>query len=128
MAGGDLLAFLFGPSYRDAATVLAILAIGQVIQTWAGSCGYALMMTGHQRPYAVLLAVSTVITVTLDVLFYERWGIEGIALATTGMLALQNIVQVVYLKRVASFTTTADLRATFSEIRTWLTRRGASTS
>jgi O-antigen/teichoic acid export membrane protein len=127
VAGGDLLAFLFGPSYRDAATVLAILAIGQVIQTWAGSCGYALMMTGHQRPYAWLLAVSTVITVTLDVLFYDRWGIEGVALATTGMLALQNVVQVIYLKRVASFTTTADLRATFSEIRTWLTRRSAKT-
>lgn len=127
VAGGDLLAFLFGPSYRAAATVLAILAVGQVIQTWAGSCGYALMMTGHQRPYAVLLALSTVITVTLDVLFYERWGIEGVALATTGMLALQNVAQVVYLKRVASFTTTADLRATFSEVRTWLTRRGAST-
>jgi O-antigen/teichoic acid export membrane protein len=127
VAGGDLLAFLFGPSYREAATVLAILAVGQVIQTWAGSCGYALMMTGHQRPYAWLLGASTVITVTLDVLFYDRWGIEGIALATTGMLALQNIVQVMYLKRVASFTTTADLRATFSEIHAFLTRRRAPT-
>ena len=125
VAGGDLLAFLFGPSYRDAATVLAILAVGQVIQTWAGSCGYALMMTGHQRPYAWLLAVSTVITVTLDVLLYDVWGIEGIALATTVMLALQNIVQVVYLKRVAGFTTTADLRATFAEARSFLARRRA---
>jgi hypothetical protein len=42
------------------------------------------------------------------------------------MLAIQNVVQVVYLKRVAGFTTTADLRATFGEIRTWLTRRRAS--
>ncbi len=51
VAGGDLLAFLFGPSYRDAATVLAILAVGQVIQTWAGSCGYAL---DDDRPPAAL--------------------------------------------------------------------------
>ena len=63
------------------------------------------------------------ITVTLDVLFYDRWGIEGIALATTGMLALQNVVQVIYLKRVAGFTTTADLRATYSEMRAFAARR-----
>ena len=81
------------------------------------------MMTGHQRPYAWLLAVSTVITVTLDVLLYDVWGIEGIALATTVMLALQNIVQVVYLKRVAGFTTTADLRATFAEARSFLAQQ-----
>ena len=104
--------------------MLGILAVGQVIQTWAGSCGYALMMTGHQRPYAWLLAVSTVITVTLDVLLYDVWGIEGIALATTVMLALQNIVQVVYLKRVAGFTTTADLRPHLR--RSSLVPRGAA--
>ena len=103
-----------------------ILAVGQVIQTWAGSCGYALMMTGHQRPYAWLLAASTVITVTLDVLLFDVWGIEGIALATTVMLALQNIVQVVYLKRVAGFTTTADLRATFGEGRARSSRGAAA--
>ena len=125
-AGGDLLALLFGESYRDAATVLAILAVGQVIQTWAGSCGFALMMTGHQRPYAWLLAASTVITVGLDVAFYELWGIEGVAISTTAMLALQNLVQVVYLKRVAGFTSTVDLRATVSEVRGWLSKQGSA--
>jgi O-antigen/teichoic acid export membrane protein len=121
-AGGELLALLFGESYRDAAAVLAILAVGQVAQTWAGSCGFALMMTGHQRPYAWLLAVSTLVTVGLDVLFYELWGIEGVAISTTAMLVLQNAAQVVYLKRVAGFTTTVDLRATYSEVRGWLSR------
>ena len=125
VAGGDLLALLFGESYRDAATVLAILAAGQVIQTWAGSCGFALMMTGHPRPYAIMLAASTVVTVVLDVALYEVWGIEGVALATTVMLVVQNVVQIVYLKHVASFTTTADLRATYTEVRGWLGRRGA---
>jgi O-antigen/teichoic acid export membrane protein len=122
-AGGELLAVLFGESYRDAAAVLAILAIGQVAQTWAGSCGFALMMTGHQRPYAWMLAVSTVVTIGLDVLFYELWGIDGVAISTTVMLVLTNVVQVVYLKRVAGFTTTVDLRATYTEVRGWLSRR-----
>jgi O-antigen/teichoic acid export membrane protein len=123
VAGGDLLALLFGESYRDAAAVLAILAVGQVIQTWAGSCGFALMMTGHPRPYAAILGVSTLITIALDLAFYDLWGLDGVAIATTAMLVVQNVVQVVYLKRVAGFTTTADLRATFSEVRGWFNRR-----
>jgi O-antigen/teichoic acid export membrane protein len=122
--GGELLAILFGESYRDAASVLAILAIGQVIQTWAGSCGFALMMTGHQRPYAWMLAVSTVVTVALDVVFYHLWGLDGVAISTTTMLVLQNAVQVIYLKRVAGFTSTVDLRATYDEVRGWFSRQG----
>ena len=63
------------------------------------------------------------ITFPLDVLLYDLWGIEGVALATTlTLLALQNIVQVVYLRRVAGFTPLADLRATFAEGRTTIRR------
>ncbi len=118
VVGKPLLQVLFGHSYGEGWAVLAILAIGQVLQTWAGSCGFALMMTGHQRWYAWLLAVSAVLTLGADVLFFELMGIEGVALATSAMLVLQNVAQVVYLRRRAGFTTVADLRAVVSEART----------
>ncbi len=118
VAGEPLLRGLFGPSYGEGWAVLAILAVGQVLQTWAGSCGFALMMTGHQRWYAWLLLVSTVLTLVADVVFFELMGIEGVALATTAMLVLQNVAQVVYLRTRAGFTTVADLRAVVGEVRT----------
>ena len=51
------------------------------------------MMTGHQRAYAWLLGVSTVVTAALDVACFQVWGIEGIALATAVSLTIQNFVQ-----------------------------------
>ncbi len=119
VVGRPMLRILFGHSYGTGWAVLVILAVGQVLQTWAGSCGYALMMTGHQRWYAALLGVSTALTIAADVLFFELMGIEGVALATTAMLVLQNVAQVVYLRRRAGFRTDADPRAVLSELRTW---------
>lgn len=119
IGGKLLLTTLFGPFYGDAYPVLVILVGGQLVQTWAGSTGFAMMMTGHHREYALLLGVSTVVTVGLDVLFYEWLGIEGVALATAGMLAVQNLVQVVWLKGLAGFTTAADPAAVWRELQAW---------
>jgi hypothetical protein len=73
------------------------------------------MMTGHQRTYAWILGVSTVITAALDVGAYQLWGLEGIALATAVSLSAQNFVQAAVLKRLTGLTSVADLRIAFSE-------------
>ena len=48
-AGPWVLTTLFGEVYRDSYGVLVILVVGQVLQTWTGSCGFAMMMTGEHR-------------------------------------------------------------------------------
>jgi O-antigen/teichoic acid export membrane protein len=115
VAGHTIIRELFGAKYEDGYTVLIILSAGQVVQTYAGSCGFALMMTGHQRIYAWILAVSTVITAGLDVGAYHLWGLKGIALATAVSLSAQNFIQAAVLKRLAGLTSIADLRIAFSE-------------
>lgn len=116
VVGGKLIiGELFGAKYEDGYTILLILSIGQVLQTHAGSCGFALMMTGHQRAYAWLLAVSTVLTAGFQVALFEVWGIEGIALATAVSLTLQNWVQAWLLHRLTGFHSLADVRLAFSE-------------
>jgi len=114
-AGQTIITHLFGAKYADAYPVLLILTIGQVVQTYAGSCGFALMMTGNQRVYAWILGVSTVITAALDVALYNVWGIKGIALATAVSLSVQNFVQAAVLRRLTGFTSMADVRLAFSE-------------
>jgi O-antigen/teichoic acid export membrane protein len=115
VAGKTIITELFGAKYSDGYTVLLILSIGQVLQTYAGSCGFALMMTGHQRAYAWLLGVSTIVTATLDVALFQVWGIEGIALATAVSLAVQNFIQAAMLRRRTGFHSIADVRLAFTE-------------
>jgi O-antigen/teichoic acid export membrane protein len=73
------------------------------------------MMTGHQRVYAWLLAVSTVFTAAFDVALFQVWGIEGIAIATAISLTVQNFVQAWLLRRLTGFHSIADVRLAFSE-------------
>lgn len=115
VAGRLVITELFGAKYEDGYTVLLILSVGQVFQTAAGSCGFALMMTGHQRVYARILGVSAVVTAGLDVALFQVWGIEGIAVATAVSLAVQNFVQAWVLRRRTGFRSLADVRLAFSE-------------
>jgi O-antigen/teichoic acid export membrane protein len=115
VGGHTIITELFGAKYESSYTVLLILSAGQVVQTYAGSCGFALMMTGHQRTYAWILGASTVITAALDVGAYHLWGLKGIALATAVSLSAQNFVQAAVLKRLTGLTSIADLRIAFSE-------------
>ncbi|MFA5885935.1 MAG: polysaccharide biosynthesis C-terminal domain-containing protein, partial [Acidimicrobiia bacterium] len=128
--GKLIIGELFGAKYEDGYTVLLILSAGQVLQTYAGSCGFALMMTGHQRAYAWLLGVSTIVTVGLDVALYNVWGIEGIALATAVSLTVQNFVQAAMLRRLTGFHSLADVRLATTEglgtVRKLTKRRAAA--
>lgn len=123
IGGQTIITELFGAKYDDGYKVLIILSIGQVVQTYAGSCGFALMMTGHQRVYAWILSVSTIITIGLDIAFWNLWGLEGIAIATALSLSVQNFVQAAALRRLTGFTSLADVRIAFSEgtgtLRRW---------
>jgi len=122
VAGRLLIRELFGAQYEDGYTVLLILSAGQVLQTYAGSCGFALMMTGHQRVYATLLGVSAVLTGALDVALFQVWGIEGIALATAVSLTIQNFVQAWLLRRLTGIGSVAQIRLAWSEGRGTLRR------
>jgi len=127
--GKMLIGELFGAKYEDGYTILLILTAGQVLQTYAGSCGFALMMTGHQRAYAWLLGISTIITIGLDVAFFNLWGIEGIAIATALSLTVQNYVQAGMLRRLTGFHSIASVRLAMTEglgtVRK-VTKRGGS--
>jgi O-antigen/teichoic acid export membrane protein len=125
-AGRPLLGFLFGDFYEDGWGVLAILSVGYVFQTMSGSCGFVLLMTGHQRAYAILIGVSLAMTAGLDVVMYHVTGIEGVAIATAVMLALQNAGQVVLVRRYVGVNTVASLPAAFGSFRLWRARRNTA--
>jgi O-antigen/teichoic acid export membrane protein len=103
-----------------------ILAVGQIVQTYAGSCGFSLLMTGNHRAYAVIVAVSMPMTLAMQIAGFKIGGIEGLAVATALMLSLQNFAQLIVVRRRAGFTTRADPRATLREVLEVRRRRSSA--
>lgn len=90
--GEWILGTLFGNEYRVAATALAILAFGQVVNAAMGSVGVLLNMTGHERDTVKGVAVAAVCNVLLNAALIPRLGINGAALATAITLVIWNII------------------------------------
>jgi O-antigen/teichoic acid export membrane protein len=81
------------------------------------------MMTGHQRVYAMVLFAGVLVRLILQTAGYRWAGIEGVALATAMSVAAQNMVQLMIVKRLAGFSTRADLPAALeratARLRAW---------
>jgi O-antigen/teichoic acid export membrane protein len=106
---GWLLQLVYGaPFYRGAATVLAVLGIARLIDVSTGLCGVALSMTGHQRPLMYVTMVSAVVSLSLELILVQPYGIVGVAVATCLAQALQNGVQLVMARRRLGIWTQAE--------------------
>ena len=87
--GGPILNLAFGSFYRDGALILALLSIGQLVNVWVGSCGYTLIMTGHQRELMWSALLSGSISVIGGLATVKSLGAVGVATS----VALGTIVQ-----------------------------------
>jgi O-antigen/teichoic acid export membrane protein len=97
--GPFVLGTVYGPEYRDAATILAILSSGRLLAVWAGSCGVVLMMTGHQRAMMAITLVSGSISIAGGLLAAPRFGAIGVAVTTSTAQVLQNLLQLILVRR-----------------------------
>jgi O-antigen/teichoic acid export membrane protein len=118
-AGPWLLGLVYGPAYRDAASILWVLSAGRLVAVWAGSCGVTLMMTGHQRVMARTTIVSGIVSVVGGLVAAPIWGGVGVAVATAGAQVLQNALQLGYAKRLVGVWTAIQLspRAVWTFLR-----------
>jgi O-antigen/teichoic acid export membrane protein len=110
--GRPFLTVAFGAFYGDAATILAILAVGRVFSAWCGSCGITLLMSGGQRVQAVILFISGLLTLVFQILFFMMWGLVGVALATASGFALQNVAMTIAVRTRIGVLTSASVRDT----------------
>jgi Membrane protein involved in the export of O-antigen and teichoic acid len=97
VVAGPLLR-LFGPRYEAGATALAILAIGQLLNTAAGPLGQVINMSG--RPYVNLVNNTLVASANIVgcVILIPRYGITGAACSTAGALTLVNAIKLVEVR------------------------------
>ena len=97
---GSILEFISGPFYRDASWVLIILSIGQLFSVLAGSCSHALTMTGNERYVLATNLLAAVFLIGGGPYAVREYGIEGLAVVSTGVLALMNILQWILVRRL----------------------------
>jgi O-antigen/teichoic acid export membrane protein len=71
----------FGESYLNGAIPLLVLSGAQLISTTTGGVGMLLIMTGHQKQWALISVASLAIGVASSWLLIPGFGINGAAMA-----------------------------------------------
>jgi O-antigen/teichoic acid export membrane protein len=93
LAGSRIMRLVNGRAgYARGGHILAILAVGVVFGVAAGSCNFALIMTGHHRLVAVAAAITLVATIGGEIIGAHLDGMTGIAIASSGATVLQNLL------------------------------------
>lgn len=81
IGGRPLLSLMFGSTFGVGASVMGILAVGQVLNSAFG-CGASLLnMTGHERDCTVALGGGLVLQVLGSLALVPLWGATGAAIA-----------------------------------------------
>lgn len=91
LAGGPVLGLVYGDYYRDGATVLALLSLGQLVNVWVGSCGLTLGMTNHQSLYMLISVASGGFAVVAGGLVVGPYGAVGVAVTAALGLVLLSV-------------------------------------
>ncbi len=92
--GREVLSLGFGAFYGSAATILAILAAGNIVNVFCGPCSQALIMAGHERTLNLITAVNCVFCIGVGALASLWFGIVGLASVYALGLSLQGIAGV----------------------------------
>lgn len=100
LLGRQVLGILYAPFYEQAAPILAVLSLARLVAVWTGSCGVALMMTGHQRAMMYLTIGTGACSLGLGILLAPHFGALGVAAATSSAQVTQNLVQLFLAKRL----------------------------
>lgn len=96
---GKYMLFLFGTEFITAYIPLLILLIGQNANALAGPAVPIMSMTGHQMASGVIITICTGINLLLNIIFIQKWGSYGAAIATTATLIVWNLTMIVYIKQ-----------------------------
>ncbi len=121
LAGGPIMRIVWGTNYGRGGYILAILAFGVAFGVAAGSCNFALIMTGHHRVVAVVSAITLVATIGGEIIAGHLWGLAGIALASSGGTVLQNTLLTAMARKRLGIWTHATLSP--AKVRTFLKLR-----
>lgn len=89
---------MFGKSFEAGATVLMVLALGQLVNVATGSVGQLLAMTGHEKLLRNVFWITTALNVALNIVLIPWLGMMGSAIASAFSVVVTNVFAVWFVK------------------------------
>lgn len=90
---------IYGKYYRTGGSVLLILCIGNVVNMLTGSCGYALVMSGHRKAIMVISIASAILAVCLGIWLVNVHSMNGLASAYAIAVVFQQYAMWVSVRK-----------------------------
>ena len=100
---GKYLLHVFGAEFVEGYETLIILIISLLISTAAGSEGYFLNMTGHERAYNKILLFSVFVNIVVNYFLIPIYGMEGAAIASLISKGIWMLIASLYIKKKFGF-------------------------
>ena len=97
--GDWALGFFGGEFALRGATALAILALGQAINTMTGSVGYLLIMTGYERDCRNSSILSMLLMCVCAMLLVPQYGIVGAAITSAAAEIFRNFYNLLMVRK-----------------------------
>lgn len=91
---------LFGERYRDSAPYLALLAVGYYCNAALGFNSVVLQVVGRLRYLVLVNTGSALVAILLCLVLAPTYGALGVAVAESGVLVLQNLLNQLGLRRI----------------------------
>ncbi|MEE9336679.1 MAG: oligosaccharide flippase family protein [Methylococcaceae bacterium] len=99
LQGDYFLGLVYGEGYKGSAQILSILCLGHAFSVWAGACGFALNMTGHQKSLLKIMIVTLILALLASYPAAKYFGVLGVATVTSGWLILLHGWALIETKR-----------------------------
>lgn len=96
---GKLFLSVWGSEFVSAYYALIIISFGQLFNVGTGASGAILMMTGHEKVLGFITFFSAILNCILNYFLISKYGFIGAAIATSLVVAVLNVIQLVFLKK-----------------------------
>jgi O-antigen/teichoic acid export membrane protein len=98
-APGDLVKFVYGNAYVEAATPLVILSFGKVVMMTTAASGPVLLMTGRQKLFVAIPLAVLPIDLLLNFLLVPAYGLAGAASAAAISALILNAATILAVRK-----------------------------
>lgn len=110
-----ILSTIYGEYYAAGASILIALSAGQLVNVWSGSCGYTLIMTGHQVAMMKISILCSIISIALAFYLVPGFGGLGAAVSVSVALVIQNLLMLFAVRRYLGIWTHFDIRLIYQQ-------------
>lgn len=121
--GKFILSHVWSSDYEDAYYIFAWLGLSQIIQTFAGTAGFVLMMLGRQHVAMRISVACGVLMIAAGIWAMATFGIIGLAAAYSLGGIFQSMLLIYQVKRLFNLKTTANYRALAGFLRRYFRKR-----